>query len=171
MKTIKDNVPRISFEGRPPQGIATVKKTANIAWQAKDDYGLGNVYLVYTLSTPGENETPQAQRIQINDPQGRISAGDSYVWNPAKSIPDLKPGVEINYYLETTDLKPQSDKEDERVARSPVKQLAIVSNEDYVAWFRRELDTRNDAVRGVFKNELEASKKIKELLPQPKEKP
>ena len=171
VKTIKDNVPRISFEGRPPQGIATVKKTANIAWQAKDDYGLGNVFLVYTLSSPGESETPQAQRIQINDPQGRISAGDNYVWNPAKSISGLKPGMEINYYLETTDLKSQSDKEDERVARSPVKQLAIVSNADYVAWFRRELDTRNDAVRGVFKNELEASKKVKELLPQAKEKP
>lgn len=171
VKTIKDNVPRITFEGRPPQGIATVNKTASIAWQAKDDYGLGKVFLVYTLTTPGQSETPKPQRIQINDPQGRLSAAESYTWSPAKSIPGLKPGIEINYYLETTDLKPQSDKDDERVARSPVKQLAIVSNADYVAWFRRELDTRNDAVRGVFKNELEASKKVKELLPQPKEKP
>ena len=171
VKTIKDNIPRITFEGRPPQGIATVNKTANIAWQAKDDYGLGKVFLVYTLTTPGQSETPKPHRIQINDPQGRISAAESYAWAPAKSIPSLKPGIEINYYLETTDLKPQSDKDDERVARSPVKQLAIVTNEDYVTWFRRELSTRNDAVRGVFKNELEASKKVKDLLPKQKEKP
>ena len=78
----------------------------------------------------------------------------------------LKPGIEISYYLETTDLKPREGEEGERFARSPVKQLAIVSKEDYVTWFRRELATRNDKVTGAFKNELEASQKIKTLLPK-----
>ena len=166
VKAIKDIVPRITFEGRPPQGIATVKKTADIAWQAKDDYGLGDVFLVYTLTTPGQSETPEPQRIRIKETEGRISAGETYAWTPAKVIPDLKPGIEISYYLETSDLKPHNDKDAERVARSAVKQLAIVSNEDYVAWFRRELATRSDTVTGVFKNELEVSEKVKQLLPE-----
>ena len=166
VKAIKDIVPRITFEGRPPQGIATVKKTADIAWQAKDDYGLGDVLLVYTLTTPGQSETPEPQRIRIKETEGRISAGETYAWTPAKVIPDLKPGIEISYYLETSDLKPHNDKDAERVARSAVKQLAIVSNEDYVAWFRRELATRSDTVTGVFKNELEVSEKVKQLLPE-----
>ncbi len=166
VKTIKDNRPRITFEGRPPQGIATVNKIANIAWQANDDYGLGEVWLVYTMTTPGQSEDPVTQRTKLKDAQGRISAGDTFAWVPAEEIPDLSPGVEISYYLETTDLKPGNGEDGQRVARSPVKQLAIVSDEDYVAWFRRELATRNDAVTGVFKKELEASQKIKELLPE-----
>ena len=166
IKTIKDTRPRITFEGRPPQGIATVKKTASIAWQARDDYGLGEVFLVYTLTTPGQSETAVPKRIAIKDPQGRISAGETYSWVPSEVIPDLSPGVDINYYLETADLKPNNSEEDPRIARSPVKTLSIVSNQDYVAWFRRELASRNDAVTGVFKNQLDASTKVKQLLPE-----
>ena len=165
MKTIKDNLPRIIFEGRPSQGIATVNKAADIAWQASDDYGLGEVFLVYTLSTPGQSETAEPKRINIQSPQGRISTGETFVWALAKTVPDLAPGIEISYHLETTDLKPRIEEDGQQVARSPVKQLAIVKKEEYVAWFRRELATRNDAVRNVFKNELEASQKIKKLLP------
>lgn len=165
VKTIKDNLPRIIFEGRPSQGIATVNKAADIAWQASDDYGLGEVFLVYTLSTPGQSETAEPKRINIQSPQGRISAGETFVWALAKTVPDLAPGIEISYHLETTDLKPRIEEDGQQVARSPVKQLAIVKKEEYVAWFRRELATRNDAVRNVFKNELEASQKIKKLLP------
>ena len=165
VKTIKDNLPRIIFEGRPSQGIATVNKAADIAWQASDDYGLGEVFLVYTLSTPGQSETAEPKRINIQSPQGRISAGETFVWALAKTVPDLAPGIEISYHLETTDLKPRIEEDGQQVARSPVKQLAIVKKDEYVAWFRRELATRNDAVRNVFKNELEASQKIKKLLP------
>ena len=170
VKTIKDNLPRIIFEGRPSQGIATVNKAADIAWQASDDYGLGEVFLVYTLSTPGQTETPEFKRIRIKNPQGRISAGETFVWALAKMVHDLSPGIEISYHLETTDLKPRIEEDGQQVARSPVKQLAIVKKEEYVAWFRRELATRNDAVRNVFKNELEASQKIKKLLPNKEEK-
>lgn len=165
VKTIKDNLPRIIFEGRPSQGIATVNKAADIAWQASDDYGLGEVFLVYTLSMPGQSETAEPKRINIQSPQGRISTGETFVWALAKTVPDLAPGIEISYHLETTDLKPRIEEDGQQVARSPVKQLAIVKKEEYVAWFRRELATRNDAVRNVFKNELEASQKIKKLLP------
>ncbi|HAC80075.1 MAG TPA: hypothetical protein DCG06_07250 [Deltaproteobacteria bacterium] len=170
VKTIKDNLPRIIFEGRPSQGIATVNKAADIAWQASDDYGLGEVFLVYTLSTPGQSETAEPKRINIQSPQGRISTGETFVWALAKTVPDLAPGIEISYHLETTDLKPRIEEDGQQVARSPVKQLAIVKKEEYVAWFRRELATRNDAVRNVFKNELEASQKIKKLLPNKERK-
>ena len=169
VKIIKDSVPRITFEGRPPQGIATVNKTASIAWQAKDDYALGEVWLVYTMTTPGQSEDPVTQRTKIKEAQGRISASERFKWVPADEISGLSPGVEISYYLETTDLKPRTAEDGERVARSPVKQLAIVSNDDYIAWFRRELATRTDTVTGVFKNQLEASQKIKKLLPEQQE--
>ena len=165
IKTIKDTLPRIAFEGRPPQGIATVNKTAKIAWQAKDDYGLGAVFLAYSVATDGQSETPAAEHTQIADPQGRISAGDSFNWNLADAIPALGTGVRIKYHLETADLKPKRP-DDQRLARTPVKELAIVSKDDYIAWFRRELATRNDAVTAVFKNQLEALETIKQLPEQ-----
>ena len=87
---------------------------------------------------------------------------DSHTWTPAADIPDLTPGQQISYHLEATDLKP--DESGRRVARSPVRQLSIVSNEDFMDWFRRQLAQRNEVVKQTFLLERDTSKQIKQLL-------
>jgi hypothetical protein len=45
-----------------------------------------------------------------------------------------------------------------------VRRLSIVSNEDYLDWFRRELTIRNEAVNATFIAQRNASKQIKKQL-------
>lgn len=158
----KDAIPRITFAGRAPSGPATVGKKAAIRWRAQDDHGLDKIWLVYSVTTPGDPEPPQEQRVQLPDVEGRVVDEDSYIWTPAKDIPGLSPGQQISYHLEATDLK--DDEPGERLARSPVRQLSIVSNDDYMDWFRRQLAQRNEVVKQTFLLERDASKRIKQLL-------
>ena len=158
----KDSIPRIAFAAKAPSGPATVGKKAAIRWRAQDDHGLDEIWLVYSVTTPGQSEAPQEQRVELPDVKGRVVDEDSHTWTPAKDIPGLKPGQQISYHLEATDLKP--DESGQRIARSPVRQLSIVSNEDYMDWFRRQLAERNEVVKQTFLLERDTSKQIKQLL-------
>ncbi len=158
----RDAIPRITFAGKSPSGPATVGKKTAIRWRAQDDHGLDKIWLVYSVTTPGQSDAPQEQRVQLPDVAGRVVNEDSHTWTPATDIPDLTPGQQISYHLEATDQKP--DESGERIARSPVRQLSIVSKEDYMDWFRRQLAERNEVVKQTFLLERDASKRIKQLL-------
>lgn len=164
IKTIVDAKPRIAFTSKPPKGPATLKKKTEISWNARDDHGLGEIWLAYTVTTPDQSDTPKEQRILLREAGGKLSDNQTRTWEPAKHIAGLEPGKQINYYLETSDLKP--DEQGERIARSTVHQLSIVSVKDYTAWALRQLGERNDAIKGVFRNQLSTSEQIKELLKQ-----
>jgi len=162
VRIVKDGRPRIAFRGKTPAGPATVGKSAVIRWQAQDDYGLGKIWLVYTVTAPGQTEAPKEHRIELRGAEGLLSDENSYTWEPAKDFPDLQPGQQIGYYLETSDLKP--DEKGERVARSPVRGISILSNDEYLQWYRRELAESNDRVKSVLLSEAGASEQIKKLL-------
>ncbi len=164
----KDSIPRITFTGRAPSGPATVGKKVAIRWRAQDDHGLDKIWLVYSVTTPGQTEPPEEQRIQLPDVEGRVVNEDSHTWTPASDIPDLGPGKQISYHLEATDQNP--DKSGQRVARSPVRQLSIVSKDDYMDWFRLQLAQRNEVVKQTFLLERDASKQIKQILGEEGEK-
>lgn len=162
VKVIRDARPRITFVGRAPSGPATVHKSVDFKWRAKDDYGLDKLYLVYTVTTSGSSKTPKENRILIQDHKGLINDDDQSSWKLSKSIKDLKAGQQISYHLEVNDFK--QDDQGGRITRSPVRQLSIFSKDDYMDWFRRELKTRNDIVKQTFVTEREASKKLKLML-------
>jgi len=169
VRVLADTPPRIAFEGPPSSGLATVGKTVSIGWMAQDDHGLGDVSLVYEVTVAdgsGENEGKvETGRVALASAEGRASARGTFVWPLAEKILTLAPGQRINYHLEATDLCPGEP--GERVSRSSVRQLSIVTNQEYMDWFRRELARRNDAVQAAFLSQREVSREIKSLLTQP----
>ncbi|MFZ9935827.1 MAG: DUF4175 family protein [Luteolibacter sp.] len=169
VRVMPDALPRIAFEGAPSSGLATVGKKVSIDWMAQDDHGLGEVSLVYEVTVAegsGEDVDKVGKgRVALAPAAGRASAGDGFAWALAEHIPTLAPGQRISYHLEAMDLRPAEP--GERVARSPVRQLSIVTTEEYMDWFRRELATRNDAVQAAFLSQREVSKEIKSLLTTP----
>jgi hypothetical protein len=165
VKTIKDAKPRITLQGRAPNGPATLGKKAAISWKARDDYGLDKIWLVYTVTVPGQNEDPKPQRILLRDVEGQLSDVNSHSWILAKDVPELEPGQQIAYYLEATDLSP--DEKGERIARSRVHQISIVSNDDYIGWYRRQFALRTEVVKKTFVAEQDVSEQLKQLLSKP----
>lgn len=171
VRVLADTLPRIAFEGPPSSGLATVGKKVAIGWMAQDDHGLGEVSLVYEVTVAegsGETEAKVGKgRVALASPEGRASARDIFAWSLAEQILPLAPGQRISYHLEATDLCP--GEAGERVSRSPVQQLSIVTSQEYMDWFRRELATRNDAVQAAFLSQREVSREIKSLLTQPEQ--
>jgi len=162
IKTIKDTKPRISLSGNAPSGLATVGKRANIRWHAQDDYGLDKIWLVYTVTKPGQTEEPTEQRILLQDAEGRLGDDSSRIWTLAEEVPDLKSGQQISYHVEATDLMP--DEKGERAARSQVRQVSIVGDEEYIQWYQRQLAKHNEVVKKAFIAERDVSTQIDQLL-------
>jgi hypothetical protein len=170
VRVLADTPPRIAFDGIPTAGLATVGKRLKVNWLAQDDHGLDKVWLVYDVTSPQASGEEQANikkgRVLLSSPEGRPSAKDVHTWVLAKDIPTLSQGQQINYHLEATDRCP--DETGERIARSPVQQLSVVTHQEYLEWFRRELATRNDAVQATFISQREVAREIEGLLTEPK---
>jgi hypothetical protein len=49
-----------------------------------------------------------------------------------------------------------------------VQQLSVVTHQESLEWFRRELATRNDAVQATFISQREVAREIEGLLTEPK---
>jgi len=162
VRVIRDATPRIGFIGKPPHGLATMDRIVRLNWQAKDDHGLDKLWLVCSATMPGDAEVPEPLRLLVQEFDGKTAGADTYEWTPAKVIPDLKPGMELSYHLEASDQKPGG--KGAHSARSPVRQLTIVSKADYMAWFRQELAARNELVKETFVAERAASRKLKLLM-------
>ena len=162
VRVIRDAIPRIGFIGKPPNGLATRDRKIRLKWQAKDDHGLDKLWLICSAAMPGDVETPEPLRLLVQDFDGKLAGADTYEWTPAQVSADLKPGLEISYHLEASDQKPGA--KGAHIARSPVRQLTIVSKADYMAWFRQELAARNELVKETFVAERAASRKLKLLM-------
>lgn len=169
VRVVKDGLPQIAFVGETPNGPATIGKKAEIRWQAQDDHGLDKIWLVYSVSAQARPEDGPVQlekgRTLFKNLQGQASLKDVHTWVLADDILTLGPGQQVDYHLEAADLRP--DESGERIVRSPVRRLSIVSNEDYLDWFRRELAIRNEAVNTAFITQRNTSKQIKKRLSEP----
>ncbi len=169
VRVVKDGLPQIAFVGETPNGPATLGKKVEIRWQAQDDHGLDKIWLVYSVSAQGrpeEGSVPLGKgRIPLPMQQGQTSFKNVHTWVLADDIITLGPGQQVDYHLEASDLRP--DESGERIVRSPVRRLSIVSNEEYLEWFRRELTIRNEAVNATFITQRNTSKQIKKRLSEP----
>jgi hypothetical protein len=169
VRVVKDAPPRLTYLGETPNGPATVGKTSAIQWQAQDDHGLDKVWLVFSVSSQSRPEESPVHlgkgRILLHDLKGQTAFKDVHDWKLADDILTLGPGQLIDYHLEATDLRP--DESGERIVSTPVRRLSIVSSEDYLDWFRRELTIRNEAVNATFIAQRNASKQIKKQLSEP----
>jgi hypothetical protein len=169
VRVVKDSLPKIAFVGETPNGPATLGKKSQIRWQAQDDHGLDKVWLVYSVTAQDRPEKGPVHlgtgRIPLPIQQGQTSFKDVHTWALADDIITLGPGQLVDYHLEAADLRP--DESGERIVRSPVRRLSIVSNDDYLDWFRRELTIRNEAVNATFIAQRNASKLIKKQLSEP----
>lgn len=162
VRVVRDSRPKIAFRNKPPEGLATMAKKALIDFQAQDDNGLGRIYLVYTVTEPGQSETPKVNRILLREASGRSTYRATYAWRVAKHVANLAPGKQVTYRLEASDLQP--NEKDKRVTYSSSHQLTFVENAEYLNWYRREMVGHNESVKIFFRAEMSASKKIKQLL-------
>ena len=155
VRVMPDGLPEVELLQPSSDSLATVNKTLRIFADASDDYGLGEAHLVYSVD--GHKE----ERILIQDLAGKINSEITYSWDIKKSIPDLKEGVTISYYIEVRDKYPKSDT---HFRNSASLKLNIVSETRYLAWIRELLAAQQEEIVKAKDSEEESSSKVKTLI-------
>ena len=130
VNVVADVPPQVVLVSPARDETATIRKTLDIAFDAKDDYGVTGVQIVYTIQTAAgpaegavENKIPF---LALTNAAPEVR--ESYRWDVKGSIPDLKEGDVVVYALEAGDNRTPAA----NTARSASRRLNVVSTEEYV---------------------------------------
>jgi Domain of unknown function (DUF4175) len=93
-----DRAPRVDLYAPAENLEVAGPRRVEIGWSIDDDYGLGDVELVWRIGS-----APEARRVIQKAPPapGKRSSAGKYEWDLAEL--DLKPGVRVAYHLEAKD--------------------------------------------------------------------
>ncbi|MSP62965.1 MAG: DUF4175 family protein [Myxococcales bacterium] len=92
-----DRPPRVDLAAPADDLEVAGPRRVELAWSADDDYGLGDLDLVWRAATGDEPE----QRRQVRAAASGRTASGKFEWDLAEL--DLKPGVRVAYRLEAKD--------------------------------------------------------------------
>jgi hypothetical protein len=163
VQIVPDSEPQVEIAKPAEDAKATVNKTLTVLYLARDDYGLGDAWIVYWLKDQEEHKVPLGRL----DPQ---LDEHKAVRKLRDDIQGLQVGHELHYTIEVSDN--HDGDEGPHLARAQVRRLFIVSQEEYLEYIRELRKKRLAEIRGMHEQELEASTKVDTLqkdAPQPPE--
>lgn len=155
IRLISDSPPSVEIMVPDDHGLATLNKRLLIVADASDDYGLAKAWLVYSID--GHNE----ERLALPDPAGTKRRLE-YDLALKDKITGLAVGAKLEFHIEVADSYPRG----QHVSQTTARHLTIVDEEQYLAWFRRELDMQRDEVQKARDAEEISSVKVRELKRQ-----
>lgn len=155
VRLVPDSPPVVEILVPDDYGLATLNKRLRIVADASDDYGLAKAWLVYSID--GHNE----ERLALPDPGGTKRRLD-YDLALKDKIPGLAEGAKLEFHIEVGDSYPRGA----HVSQTATRHLTMVDEEQYLQWFRRELDAQRDEIQKARDAEETASAKVRELKKQ-----
>ena len=156
IEVVQDTVPKVELLQPVRDALATVKRRVTLQARAQDDHGLAEAWLTYAVDE-GEGEE---KRIPIQTFKNQSTGTVNFVWDLKKTVPELKPGANLSYFVSVKDHYPNGDS---HVARSMRRRLAVVDNKRYVEWYRDELTRELAEVRLAQEAEKVAANALKQL--------
>jgi hypothetical protein len=132
---------------------ATLRKKETVLFRASDDHGFRDAAIVYRVNEGDERRLPVAL------PEGKVSVEQSFDWNLAEVVQELKEGDIITYALEARDRYP--GKEAGHCARTDARRVQILSPKDYLAYVARQRTARLGAMRALYRQERSAHEAVK----------
>jgi len=164
LQVIPDSPPQVEIVAPSTDDKATVRKTLTVSFLARDDYGIADAWIVYTLNDAKEKRRRigpfDAALVEI-DATWKLAAADS--------IPQLKAGDIVTYAIEVCDS--HDGKQGPHKTRSDSRRLFIVSVEEYLEYIlekRRQLRTEIEGLRDQEQEGEGEVEKLKDETPEPK---
>ncbi|MDP6523769.1 MAG: hypothetical protein QGH15_06060 [Kiritimatiellia bacterium] len=155
MEVIPDMVPKVELLKPTLNALATVNKRVTIKAKVQDDHGLDEAWLTYTVNDGEEKRIP----IEINF-KGQQSGIIDFVWNLKDTVDDVKPDMNISFYVQVKDHYPNGESHE---AGSVRRRLSVVDAKRYIDWYQEELSSNLNDVRRAQVAEEEAAKALKQL--------
>jgi len=154
VQVVPDTAPQVEIL-RPLEDIkATTRKTLTILFQARDDYGLSKANIVYSLNGGEEHKRP------IEGIQGRL-VEKSVEWKLADSIPGLREGDIVTYYLEVFDNHDSAEGPYSGVSQT--RRVYIVSIPEYLRYMAERRRKLVAEIRDLHAQETDAADQVEKI--------
>jgi hypothetical protein len=149
-----DESPLVDILPPRPAEVATLKKNLDIRYRARDEYGLGEAWIVYQVNDGVEHEHALGDLSGRNDVQ-------EIEWQPQEWISNLTENDTLTYAIKVTDNR--VGERGPNSGRSKPLRLQFLSREDYL---KSVQETRNELfsnIKGIQEDEVDSSNTIKAL--------
>lgn len=155
-----DTAPRVLL-AKPTRDLkATPRKQVDVAFEAEDDHGVAEAWIVYTLEGDAV-ESAEEERVAIpldaGGPKAAVQA--SHRWDVADSIPDLEPGDVVRFAVEVRDNRPGRP----WLTRSEPRRLTVVTIQEYAQFVVEERDRLLRQLKHVYDEERDAVGAVERL--------
>lgn len=159
IQIVPDTDPRVGLLSPTEDTKATLRKTVPIAYWARDDYGLIESAIVYSVNDGGE------LRHELPSIAGKHDTEEESNWPITQLLPALKLGDIVTFAVEVTDGRPGSP----GVTRSVSRRVQFVSDADYAAYISSRQRKYLGRLRPLYKQEREAARQLEKVMTTPSE--
>jgi len=157
VQVVPDSAPQVEILRPLEDQKATVRKTLTVAYQARDDYGLANAWIVYNVNDGDEQRRP------LGELKGRLVEREDQ-WVLRESLPGLKEGDVITYAIEVADNHGGPD--GSFTARSQGRRLYIVTVGEYLRYLADRRRKLIGDIRTMHQQETEAGENVETIKQQ-----
>jgi len=147
IQVIPDADPQVGLLHPTEDAKATLKKTIGLTYWARDDYGLGEAWIVYSVNDGGELRHP------LGALDGRTHVEKEESWPITRLLPSLKRNDIVTFAVEVTDGRPGSPGR----GRSISRRVQFVSDGEYVAYMLARQRKFLGQLRPLYLQEKEAA--------------
>jgi hypothetical protein len=162
VEVIPDRPPTITvLRPRLPSGqdqiVATKRKVLDMVYEASDDYGLSQAWIMVKV-----NDKPEVYRHPLGQfPAGTKSDTFQSSWKVLKSLPELKEGDVLTCEIAASD----NHEGQPNIGRSPPFRMRIVSESEYAIYIEKEKAGGLERTKTALLEETRSGQTIKNLLP------
>ncbi|MEI8373218.1 MAG: DUF4175 family protein [Planctomycetota bacterium] len=153
MQVIPDADPQVGLLRPGEDAKATLKKTVRLSYWARDDYGLGEASIVYSINDGGERRHPLGQL------GGKTSIEKEFSWPITQLLPTLKFNDIVTFAVEATDGRPGTPGHGRSIAR----RVQFVSDNEYIAYVLARQRKVLGQLRPLYLQEREAAGRLEAI--------
>jgi hypothetical protein len=157
IQIVPDADPQVGLLSPTEDTKATLRKTIPISYGARDDYGLTDSVIVYSVNDGGEMQQ------ELPAITGKREIEETYDWPITQLLPALKLGDIVTFAVEVTDGRPGSPGK----TRSISRRVQFVSDSEYVAYILSRQRKYLGRLRPLYKQQREAVKQLDEVIVKP----
>ncbi len=150
IQVIPDADPQVGLLRPAEDTKATLKKTVSLSYWARDDYGLGEANIVYSVNDGAE------KRQALAGLAGATSAEKEFAWPITQVITDLKANDIVTFAVEVADGRPGKPGR----SRSISRRVQFVTDGDYVAYVLARQRKFLGQLRPLYVQEKEAARAL-----------
>jgi hypothetical protein len=153
IQVIPDADPQVGLLRPGEDAKATLKKTIQLSYWARDDYGLGEAWIVYSVNDLGERRHP------LGALGGQTSAEKEFSWPITQLLPTLKLNDIVTFAVEVADGRPGTPGRGRSIAR----RVQFVSDSEYITYVLARQRKVLGQLRPLYLQEREAAGRLEAI--------